>query len=94
MVKSMNHSLQNTYIPGSQNPMLQQRVPHFDHVILGGKPAGPFSEQELSRLITEGKVTKGTHVWRPGMPKWELSENVPEVLMLVALAPPPFNPGA
>lgn len=94
MVNSMNHSLQNAHIPGAGNPMTQQRPNYSYHVILKGKPAGPFSEQEMSRMISEGKVTKGTHVWRPGMPKWDLTENVPDVLRLVALAPPPFTPGA
>jgi hypothetical protein len=60
--------------------------------MLDGKQAGPFSENELSRLITEGKVKKDTYVWCPGMAKWELVENVADVLRLVALTPPPFNP--
>jgi hypothetical protein len=94
MVNSMNHALKNTYIPGPQNPNVQQPVGYSYHVIVDGKPAGPFSEQELSRMISEGKVTKGTYVWRPGMARWEMAENVPDVLRLVALAPPPFNPGA
>ena len=92
MVKSMNHALQNTYIPGSHYSMEQHQIPRAYHVIIESKPAGPFSEQELSRLICAGTVTKNTHIWRPGLPKWELIENVPEVLRLVALAPPPFNP--
>ncbi len=95
MVKSMNDALQNTHIPGPHNPMGAQQSPsHAYHIILDGKPAGPFSEQEISRLISDGKVTKNTHVWRPGQPRWELIENVPDVLKLVALVPPPFNPGA
>lgn len=94
MVKSMNHALTNTYVPGPQNPLGQQMTAHAYHVILDNKPTGPFTEPELSRLISEGKVKKDTHVWRPGFAKWELVENVPEVLKLVALAPPPFVPGA
>jgi hypothetical protein len=92
MVKSMNHALANTYVPGPMSPMGAQRVPNTYFVVLDGKPAGPFSEEQISRLITEGKVTKTTYVWKPGMVKWELTENVPDVLKLVALSPPPFNP--
>lgn len=93
MVKSMNHALQNTYIPGAMNPMagMPGALSAF-FVILDGKQAGPFSEEELTRLISQGTVSKTTHVWKAGMPKWELCENVPEVLRLVALCPPPFNP--
>jgi hypothetical protein len=51
---------------------------------------GPFSEQELSRLIADKKIVKETYIWKPGMPKWEIAEKLPEILKLVALAPPPF----
>ncbi len=94
MVKSMNHALQNTYIPGSMNPMAPPLAPASFFVILEGKQTGPFSEQELSRLIAQGTVTKATHVWKAGMFNWELAGNIPEVLKLVALCPPPFHPEA
>lgn len=94
MVKSMNHALQNAHIPGAMNPMGgATRPPSSFFVILDDKQAGPFSEDELSRLIAQGTVTKETYVWKGGMPRWERCENVPEVLRLVALCPPPFNPG-
>ncbi len=92
MVGAMNHALQNTHVPGAQTPMLG-RPTYAYHVVLDGKQAGPFNEQEVARLIAEGKLSKGTYVWRPGMPVWQTAENVPEVLRLVALAPPPFHPG-
>lgn len=91
MVGSMNNALRNTYVPGPQNAMAPNRVKNY-HIIIDGKPAGPFGEQELSRLISEGKVVKDTYVWMPGMPKWSQAENVADVLRLVALAPPPFKP--
>ncbi|MDO9191379.1 MAG: DUF4339 domain-containing protein [Undibacterium sp.] len=93
MVKSMNHALTSTHIPGPMNPMPALAVQAY-HIILEGKPAGPFSEQELSRLIGEGKVVKSTYVWKPGMVKWDVVENLADVLRLVALAPPPFKPEA
>lgn len=92
MVNSMNHALQNSFTPGVMNPMGPPKPPSNLFLILDGKQAGPFSEEEVSRLITHGAVTKGTYVWKAGMPKWDLCENVPEVLKLVALCPPPFKP--
>lgn len=91
MVNSMNHALQNSHVPGAHNPL---QPPRSYHAVLDDHSAGPFSESELSRLITEGRLTKATPVWRPGMPKWEPAQNVPEVLRLVALCPPPFQPEA
>lgn len=60
------------------------------YVLFEGKQAGPFSVSELSRLISEKKVVKETLVWRPGMAEWKKAEDVPDVLKLVALVPPPI----
>ena len=93
MVQSMNHALQNTYIPGAMNPVQGSlRNPAIFFVILDGKQAGPFTEAEMTRLLAEGTVTRETYVWRAGMANWAFCENVPEVLRLVALCPPPFKP--
>jgi hypothetical protein len=92
MVQSMNHALQNTYIPGPMNPMMGGRPSAAFFAMLDGKQAGPFSEDELTRLIAQGQVDKTTYVWKAGMAKWERCENVPDVLRLVALCPPPFKP--
>jgi hypothetical protein len=91
MMDSMNQALQSTHIPGIQTPQLAVPSQHY-YAVLEGKTAGPFSAQELSRLITEGKVNKDSYIWRPGMAKWQTAENLPDVLRLVALAPPPFKP--
>jgi hypothetical protein len=56
-------------------------------VAFDGQRAGPFDEAELRKLITDGRVTKSTQVWRPGMAQWQTVENTPEVLRLVVLAP-------
>ncbi|MBR1625978.1 MAG: DUF4339 domain-containing protein [Bacteroidales bacterium] len=90
MTQTMNHAMQNMHIPGSMNP-LQQSIPQTYYIITDNKQSGPYSEQELSRLIADKKVTKDTFVWKPGMLDWQKAEQVPEVLKLVALTPPPFN---
>lgn len=93
MVQSMNHALQNTYLPGTMNPVQGSlRSIQTFFVILDGKQAGPLDEAEMTRLIAEGLVHKESYVWKPGMPNWARCENVPEVLRLVALCPPPFKP--
>ncbi len=91
MVKTMNSAMVNMHIPGSMNPM-HTIVPQFYYVMIEDKQVGPFSEQELSRLISEKKIVKETYIWKPGLPKWEIAENFPEILKLVALTPPIFNP--
>ncbi|MDR2650800.1 MAG: DUF4339 domain-containing protein [Prevotellaceae bacterium] len=88
MVQTMNHAINNMQVPGTMNPIQQQ----IYYAIIEGKQAGPFSEAELSRLIAEKKITKETYIWKPGLVKWEIAEKLPEILKLVALLPPPFQP--
>ena len=90
MVKTMNNAMTNMHIPGSMNPM-QSVEQQFYYAIIEGKQTGPFSEQELSRLIAEKKIVKETYIWKPCMPNWEIAEQLPEILKLVALSPPEFT---
>lgn len=90
MINTMNSAMANMQIPGSMNPM-QSAPQQFYYAMIEGKQAGPFSEQELSRLISDKKVVKETFIWKPGLPKWEIAEKLPEILKLVALAPPLFQ---
>ena len=89
MVKTMNEAIDNMRIPGAMNPLTPP--PQFYYAIIEGNTAGPFSMQELARLIIAKKVSAKTHLWKPGMPQWETAEKLPEILRLVALTPPPFT---
>lgn len=91
MVKTMNDAMTNMHIPGAMNPM-QSAPQQFYYAIIEDKQTGPFSEQELSRLIADRKIVKETYIWKPGLQKWEIAEKLPEILKLVALSPPPFQP--
>jgi hypothetical protein len=90
MVSTMNTAMTNMHASSSMNPM-DKAAAQFYFAIIEGKQVGPFSEQELSHLIAEKKVIKETYMWKPGLPKWEIAEKIPEILKLVALAPPPFQ---
>jgi len=87
MTASMNQAIQNTRPPGPGSIAAARSY----HVVLDDKAAGPFSEHELSRLISDSKLTRASLVWTPGMPAWKRAEDVAEILRLVALAPPPFT---
>ena len=89
MVKTMNETMANMNIPGSMKTF-QSEPQSFYYAIIDGKQAGPFSPSELSRLITEKKIVKETYIWKPGLANWVLAEDLPDVLKLVALLPPPF----
>jgi hypothetical protein len=91
MVGMMNQTMRQMYVPGSIQSMPQPAAPQLFYVALESKPVGPLQARELSQMITDKKVNKDTLVWMPGMPAWKPVEQVPEVLKLVALAPPPLN---
>jgi hypothetical protein len=91
MVSSMNGAIDAMNLPGRQLGNPDMSAQSF-WIVYEGKPAGPFQESQLLQLIANGKLTKSSHVWKPGMAQWATVENAPEVLRLIVLAPPPFVP--
>jgi hypothetical protein len=87
MVQSMNQTMASMRIPGAGN-LMSPLPPRVYYAVLEGRQAGPFSETELARLVNEKKVSKETYVWHTGLTDWKTAENVPEIVRLVALAPP------
>ena len=57
-----------------------------------GQQSGPFSYNELQMLVTQGKLTKETYVWKQGMSDWVFAGQVNELSSLFAVAPPPPPP--
>jgi hypothetical protein len=88
MVQTMNHAMQSMYVPGSMASMPQAQVAY---VAIDGEPVGPLSDCEFAKLLKEGRISKDTLAWMPGMPTWKPVEQVPELLKIVALTPPPIN---
>ncbi|MBR5395694.1 MAG: DUF4339 domain-containing protein [Bacteroidaceae bacterium] len=87
MVGMMNQYMQSMYVPGSIQSM-PKSIPSIYYVAIDGKQVGPLNDCELSQLIAHGKVNKETLAWVPGMNNWKPIEQVPEILRVVALAPP------
>ena len=90
MVNVMNESMRSMHIPGTQNTM-QPAASNIYYVAIDGKAVGPLNDSELMQLIAQKKVSKDTLAWMPGMSSWKTIENVPEVLKVVALTPPPLT---
>lgn len=90
MANSMNLGLQSMQIPGARNPIQPDDQQLLYYAVIDGQAAGPFSATELSHLVKEKRITNETYVWKPGMQDWQIAETVPDILKLVALAPPPI----
>lgn len=91
MVKVMNESMQQMYVPGSAQSIPQPAVQQIYYVAIDGKAVGPLNDSELSQLIAQHKVNKDTLAWVPGMTAWQPIEQVPAILKVIALTPPPLS---
>lgn len=93
MVNMMNQSMQQMYVPGSIQSMPQpkQQQPQLYYVGINGQQVGPLNESELITMINNHSVNKDTLAWMPGMPTWKPIEQVPEILKIIALTPPPLT---
>lgn len=90
MVNVMNESMKNMSVPGAASTIPQPQLQTNLYVAIEGKPVGPLTELEFGSLVTQQKVKKDSLVWMPGMLTWKPLEQVPAVLKIVALAPPPL----
>lgn len=90
MVGMMNQSMQSMYVPGSIQSM-PTFIAQTYFVAINGHQVGPLNDSELSQLISQKKITKDTLAWMPGMTGWKPIEQVPAILKLVALTPPPLS---
>ncbi|MDO4956337.1 MAG: DUF4339 domain-containing protein [Bacteroidales bacterium] len=90
MVKMMNETMQTMYVPGSPQTIPAPQPLSNIHVAIDGKDVGPLTEQEFASLVTQKKISKESLVWTPGMLSWKPLQEVPSILKIVALAPPPL----
>jgi len=60
---------------------------------LGGDRKGPMDDKALASLISSGKVSRDTLVWRQGMGEWTPAGKLPELQSHFAAQPPPLPPG-
>lgn len=90
MVASMNQQMQQMQYPSGMQMMPQPQSAATYYVAIGGEAVGPLGEKELARLIYDRQVTKDTLCWMPGMARWQPVSQVPAVLRIVALTPPPL----
>lgn len=89
MVEMMNATMKQMYVPGSMQSMPTSQ-PITCYVAIDGKQVGPLSESEFSRMVTEKQITKDTLAWMPGMLTWKPIEQIPAILKVIAVVPPPI----
>lgn len=90
MVGMMNQYMQQMYVPGSIQSM-PKPMSQIYYVAIDEQQVGPLNDSELSRLIAQKQVNKDSLAWMPGMAAWQPIEQIPAILKIVALTPPPLN---
>lgn len=90
MVGMMNQYMQSMYVPGSIQSM-PQSMPQIYYVAIENQQVGPLNDKELSQLIAQKRINKDTLAWIPGMNAWQPIAQIPAILKIVALTPPPLN---
>ena len=90
MVGMMNQYMRNMEIPGSAQ-QIPRPIASIYYVALDSKPIGPLNDSEMSQLILQRRVNKDTLAWMPGMTGWKTIEQIPAILKIVALTPPPLQ---
>jgi hypothetical protein len=54
-----------------------------------GKATGPYTRDELGRLVSDGSVTGDSWLWTPGGPDWQRGRDVSDLADLFSAPPPP-----
>ena len=89
MIEMMNQSMKKMYVPGmplSATDTLPQNI----YVVVDGSQVGPLSSSEFNNLISQEKVNKKTLAWIPGIGSWKPVLEIPSLLKIIALTPPPL----
>ena len=90
MVGMMNQYMQSMYVPGSFQSM-PQPMPQTYYVAIDGKQVGPLNDNDVAQLVSQKRIDKNTLGWVPGMLVWKHIEQVPAILKVIALTPPPLS---
>ncbi|MCG9895516.1 MAG: SPFH domain-containing protein, partial [Fimbriimonadaceae bacterium] len=85
--------MQNMNQPAQQPAAAPPPVPTVAvHVVLDGAAGGPHGVDALRGLISQGRLTRETLVWKAGLAEWVKAADLPEVASLFGQAPPPVPP--
>jgi membrane protease subunit (stomatin/prohibitin family) len=64
-------------------------VEHVWHIAENGATKGPFSLASMGRMVSDGTLTRESHVWTPGQDGWKRAGEVAELARLFTVMPPP-----
>lgn len=66
-------------------------IPHYIYIQLDKKIEGPFDDRQFAELVRARTVRRDTLCWLPGMEEWKSLADMPDLLKIIALTPPPVS---
>lgn len=87
MVSTMNHALGNMSVAGVSNAIPTPKPIEY-YVAIDGAQAGPFTEEEVRKLIENGRITDDNLVWYAGLSGWRRAKDVPAINKWLLLSNP------
>jgi membrane protease subunit (stomatin/prohibitin family) len=91
MGQMFNQQQNNQQTPSQGPPPIPGAAMFF--VAVNGAQAGPYNEQTLAQMVSQGSLSRETLVWKQGMASWSAAGQVPELQNIFGSVPPPI-PGA
>lgn len=73
---------QNAFMP-------QTAVGRVYFALINSEQVGPLSGHDIIRMVRDSEITASTLLWAAGSPTWMPASSFPEVMSVVAIAPPP-----
>ncbi len=89
MTRMMNDVVNQTIVPGAGR-IIPPKSAMPIYVVVDDKPVGPLAEKDFIQLVNDKKVDKSTLAWTPGMSEWKSIADVPQILKIMLLTPPPI----
>ncbi len=90
MVDVMNNTMQQMYVPGSVQTIQKPLQASTYYVALNGQSLGPLNDTEISQMANSHQINQDTLGWVPGMSAWQPIKQIPSILKVIALTPPPL----
>lgn len=85
MIHMMNSTMQSMCVPGQTINQPKQKE---WFVAIDRKPSGPYSGEDMKKLLLDKKLEQNDLVWCSGMREWQQAKNVPEILKMIIQLPP------
>lgn len=93
MVNTMNHVMNNTQVAGVNAGTTGQPLPVTPpgqvakwYVVADDRLAGPFTDDEMTKLTSRHVINAKTWTWTQGMSEWKKAEDIPEINKMILLS--------